>query len=209
MSNENGIAKVEGNKVLINDTEKFNEHLKNKTAQLNSDFATQNNIKIRKAKIKDGLFLEADYVQELPGHSKKNISMSSTVPVHEDLTNAFVKLNKHLALLCDDLPCRAKTIADWDTDAIVNYTVKGFSIGGNDENEGVTLSGNKEAKHGIVNLNSPFQKWEGSEYKFMEELNADVEACLYEVEQYLFNGKRAPEKQLEMEFDKDNEVIEE
>ncbi|HRH60726.1 MAG TPA: hypothetical protein PL045_09165 [Chitinophagaceae bacterium] len=165
-----------------------------------------NNIKIKKAKIKDELFLEAVYVEELPGHSKKDITMSCTVPVHDDLKNAFRNLDKHLALLCDDLPCKAKKIELWDDEKIHKYTVKGFSISGNDENEGVTLSGNKEAQYGIVNLNTPFQKWEGSEYSFMDELNASVEDCLYEVEQYLFHGKRAPEKQLEMEFPEEAEI---
>lgn len=157
-------------------------------------------VKIKKAKIKDGLFLEVEYSEELPGHSRKDTTLKCTVPIHEDLKDAFAKLHKHLAILCDDISTRAKTIDSWDFDNASDYTVRGFSIGGSDENEGVTISGSKEAKHGIVNLNSPFQKWEGSEYKFISDLSENIEECIYEVDQYLFNGKRAPEKQTSLEF---------
>jgi hypothetical protein len=52
----------------------------------------------------------------------------------------------------------------------------------------------------LVNLNTPFTKYESTEYPFTTDLGADVQACIYEVEQYLFEGKRAPEVQLEMDF---------
>lgn len=158
------------------------------------------NVKIKKAKIKDLLFLEVEFSEELPGHSRKDTVLKCTIPVHEDLQNSFSILHKHLAILCDDIPCRAKAIDSWEFDNVSDYTVRGFSIGGSDENEGVTISGSKEAKHGLVNLNSPFQKWEGSEYKYIDDLSEHIERCIYEVEQYLFHGKRAPEKQTSLEF---------
>jgi hypothetical protein len=163
------------------------------------------NVKIKKAKIKDALFLEVEYSEELPGHSRKDTTLKCTIPIHEDLKSSFDKLHKHLAILCDDFSAKPKTIDDWDFDNKANYSVRGFSIGGNDENEGVTISGSKEAKHGLVNLNSPFQKWEGSEYKYIDDLSENIEACIYEVEQYLFNGKRAPEKQTSIDFPEGNE----
>lgn len=164
-------------------------------------------VKIKKAKIKDELFLDVEYTEILPGHSKKDTKLSCTVPVHQDLKDKFSILNKHLAVLCDelDLPGKVKVLEDWNPEELQGFEVKSFSIGGNDEDEGCTLSGMKDGKYGTVNLNTPFQKWETSEYKFIGNLSADIEACIYEVEQYLFEGKRAPEKQLEMAFGEDEE----
>lgn len=156
------------------------------------------NVKIKKAKIKDDLFLDVEFTEELPGHSKKDTKLSCTVPVHDDLKDAFKKLHVHLALLCDET--KVKKGEDVSTIEIAGFDVRGFSISGNDENEGVTISGYKEGKYGIVNLNTPFTKWEGSDYPFPSELAEHVQAAVYEVEQYLFEGKRAPEKQLEMDF---------
>lgn len=196
MSKKNGIASVEGNTVHINDMSAFTNHLKNTAASLPTK------VKIKKAKIKDDLFLEGEYSEDLPGHSKKDSKFSCTVPVHQDLKDAFAKLPKHLAVLCDELSVsgKIKDIDQWDDDKLINFSVRGFTIGGNDENEGCTISGMKEGKYGIVNLNSPFQKWEGSEYGHISSLAADIQSCVYEVEQYLFEGKRAPEQQLAMDF---------
>ena len=161
------------------------------------------NVKIKKAKIKDDIFLEVEYTEDLPGHTKKDAKLTSTVPVNQDLINAFAKLDKHLAILCDELelPAKVKDIDQWITEELNSFGVKGFSIGGTDDNTGCRLSGFKDGKYGTVNLNSPFQKYATSDYKHIDVLSADIEACVYEVEEYLFNGKRAPEKQLEMDFD--------
>lgn len=156
------------------------------------------NVKIKKASIKDDLFLTGEYEEQLPGHSKKDTKFTCTVPVHEDLKNAFLKLHKHLAVLCDEVKTPKK--GDFETVEFEGFFARGFSIGGNDENEGVTISGSKDGKFGNVNLNSPFTKYEGSDYPFVSELGSDIGNCIYEVEEYLFNEKRAPEKQLEMEF---------
>lgn len=164
-------------------------------------------VKIKKAKIKDDLFLEVEFTEELPGHSKKDTKLTCTIPVHEDLKAAFQKLVRHLAQLCDDLTCKSKKLDDWSED-LLEYSVKGFSIGGTGDSEGVTISGSREAKHGIVNLNTPFQQYESSEYKWISELGSDIEDCLFEVREYLFNGKRAPEKQLAMDFGEEGNVDE-
>ena len=120
------------------------------------------------------------------------------MPIHEDMKKAFGNLHRHLALLCDEE--REPKKKDFETTEFNDFTVRSFSIGGNDENEGVTISGAKEGKYGTVNLNTPFTKFESTEYPFLSELSADIAVCVEEVEQYLFNGKRAPEKQMEMDF---------
>lgn len=156
------------------------------------------NVKIRKAKIKDGLFLTVEFTEELPGHSKKETALTCTVPIHDDLKHSFHKLNKHLALLCEEIEGKIKDFEKWDHEKLHAFSVIGFSIGGFDESEGCTITGVKEGKYGNVNLSSPFQKWQKSQYPFIEDFGSDIEACLYEVEQYLFHGKRAPEQQLSM-----------
>ncbi len=161
-----------------------------------------NNVKIKKAKIKDDIFLEVEYTEDLPGHSKKDTKLTCTVPIHDDLKNSFRKLDKHLAILCDEieLPAKVKDLEQWQPDELESFGVKGFTVSGNDENAGCTLSGYKNGKYGVVNLNTPFQKYETSDYKHIDVLSADIEECVYEVEQYLFEGKKAPERQLAMEF---------
>ena len=158
-----------------------------------------NNVKIKKAKIKDDLFLEVEYTEELAGHSKKDTKLSCTVPVHDDLKETFKKLEKHLAILCDEVTSNKKK--EFEDTAFEKFDVRGFSIGGSDENEGVTINGSKEGKYGLVNLNTPFSKWENQDYPFSRDLANDVFAAIHEVEEYLFYGKRAPEKQLSMDFE--------
>lgn len=165
-------------------------------------------VKIKKASIKDSLFLNVEYSEFLHEHSKKETKLSCTVPIHEDLKNAFSRLHRHLAILCDEEKV-PKNSAAFQIAEFEKFGVRGFSIGGSDESEGVTVSGFKEGKFGIVNLNTPFTKFESEDYPFLSELTGDVDDCIMEVEQYLFEGKRAPEKQLELGFEDDLEPVNE
>jgi hypothetical protein len=158
-----------------------------------------NDVKIKKAKVKEDLFLEVEYSEDLPGHSKKDTKLSCTVPVHEDLKNAFDKLHVHMAILCDEVKAPKKK--DFAASEFPDFKVRGFSIGGNDDHTGVTISGSKDGLYGLVNLNTPFTKYESSEYPFLSELAEDIQVCEHEVIQYLFEGKRAPEKQIEIDFE--------
>lgn len=83
-----------------------------------------------------------------------------------------------------------------------NYVVTGYSIGGSDENAGVTIIGQKLLKSGsVLNMIGPFIKFEDFEaYAFAGELYADIYSCNYEVEQYLFKEKWGI-KQQEFDFD--------
>jgi len=163
-----------------------------------------NKITIKKAKIKDDIFLDVEFTEELSGHSKKDIKISCTTPIHDDLIQSFKQLHKHLTILCDEIEVPKQ--ADFKTAEFHEFIVRAFSIGGNDENEGVTLSGYKKGRFGIVNLNTPFTKFEDADYPFISCLVEDISIAIYEVEQYLFEGKRAPEKQLELDFMEDVEI---
>lgn len=155
-------------------------------------------VRIKKAKIKDDLFLEVEYSEDLPGHSRKDVKETITIPVHDDMKTAFQKLHTHLALLCDET--KLKKGEDIDQAIIPTFFVRGWSQSGSDENEGVTISGYKEGKYGTVNLNTPFTKYSNDDYPHISELGLDMTQCVAEVEAYLFDGKRAPEKQLGLDF---------
>lgn len=162
-----------------------------------------NDVKLKKAKIKDDLFLEVEYSEDLPGHSRKDTKLSCTVPVHDDLKEAFAKLHTHLAILCDEV--KAPKSSQFNEANYPDFTVRSFSIGGTEENTGVTISGAKEGKYGTVNLNTPFTKYESDDYPFVSQLAEDINTCEHEVMQYLFEGKKAPDAQLEMEFGEEEE----
>ena len=160
------------------------------------------NVRIKKAKIKDGLFLEAEYTIRLEGHAKNDQKLNSTVPIHEDLKNAFQLLTPHLALLCDvgfKLP-RGKSLEDLEAEDYEKFDAKGFVLAGADL-ESFMLIGSLEGKYGTTHLNSPLQKWELTEYPHHSDLHELIERCTYEVKEYIFNGKRAPDKQLELDMD--------
>lgn len=158
------------------------------------------NAKIKKAKIKDDLFLEVEYTEELPGHSKKDTKLSCTVPVHQDLKDSFQNLHKHLAVLCDQVKVKGRSLEAFNHDSFGLFSVSGFTIRGNEDNEGVVISGHRDGQYGNVNLNTPFTKYDDEEYPFTSELAEQIEAAVYEVEQYLFEGKKAPDRQLAFDF---------
>lgn len=165
-------------------------------------------IEIKKAKLSGGLFLEATYkMHNRAEKTSKEITEKNDAPVHGDLTDTFRALHKHLPILCDYVKAakiETEIFGDVkpDYDWVTEFEVTAFTISGNDESAGVVLIGNKSLKEGKqVNLVTPFVKFSDLDfYRFGEELAADIEACIYEVKEYLFNGKRAPKQQLEMSF---------
>lgn len=119
---------------------------------------------------------------------------------HDDLKNAFLFLRVHLAIIADQLQGLKADIHFLEDEEqfgfIEQFTVNSFSIGGNAEHEGVTLSGNKKLSRGrLLNLNTPFTKFEdetGEPYEFALELKHLVDHVCEEVELYL-DGKIAPD----------------
>jgi hypothetical protein len=169
------------------------------------------NIEIKKAKLSGGLFLEASYeVHNRVEKTSKDITEKDETPVHEDLANSFKALHKHLPILCDYLKANKIKIEKFgevkaDFDWVADFEVTGFTVSGTDEHAGAVLIGNKKLKDNKqVNLVTPFVKFDDSDfYQFGTELAADIEACIYEVKEYLFKGKKAPKQQLTIDFDED------
>jgi hypothetical protein len=172
---------------------------------------------IKKAKIK-GMTLEVEMEEIIfPDNASpitNDVIKKSDQLIHEDLRAAFNKLKPHLVLICDqkeDTVIRLHTVGrdgsleDQELiDDLQMIGITGYVIGGSDENEGVTLIGSKKSDLGTLNLISPFTKYAG-DYKNGNELASVIEACNYEVEQYLFQGKCAV-KQMELPFDGESDT---
>lgn len=180
---ETGIESIEGNTVTINDPEKLGNYLKAVTNSLQSR-TSGNKIQFKKAKIKDGLFLEVEYSETITDGTN-TVKKDCTAPVHNDLINAFEKLNEHLQRLCGQ-----------DDECIC----KGFTIGGSGDHEGIVLIGSREVDFGVLNLVTPFIKWDSS-YSEITELSEAIEACKHESLLYLFEGKHRPDVQQELPFE--------
>lgn len=166
---------------------------------------------IQKAKIKDTK-LEVVYEELFADENYSNtIEKKCAQIVHADLRACFDKLKVHLINVCE-MPeasqIHSGNIYESDFNDINNYVITGYSHGGSDESAGVTITGQKLLKSGqVLNINTPFIKFEDEEsYVFAGVLYTDIQACDYEVEQYLFHDKWGI-KQLDFDFDAPEEAF--
>lgn len=171
--------------------------------------------RIRKAKLKNRS-LEVELTETISteqGDVTNEVIMKCAGLAHDDLKKAFDRLSLHMIVICDLRKSEMidqSTFDSEDIDDFNDYEVKGFSLGGEDEHEGVVLIGSRKFKSGkVLNIVTPFTRFadENDPYDFESELYNDIQAAVYEVEQYLFEGKYAI-KQLELGFE-DAEVPEE
>lgn len=175
---------IEGN-TISGTAEDITETLNQVTRKLSVN-GTAERIQLKKAKIKDSLFLEVEYSETI-SDGTNTVKKDCTAPIHDDLKNAFEKLDHFLEVACEqDSAC----------------VCKGFSIGGSGDNEGVTLIGSRDVDMGVLNLVSPFIKWD-STFSGRVDLSEAIEACKHEVKLYLFEGKHKPEAQQELPFGED------
>lgn len=165
---------------------------------------------VKKAKLIDRIFLEVELEEIIKTEDGEEVNTCTNdvakkcrQEVHADLIAAFDALTPHLPLMCE----LADTMIFKPTDEllqpiITSYSVTGFSIGGNDEHEGVTLIGRKTlGTKKVLNLVAPFTKWEEEHienYRYAHELKAAIFHACDEVLEYVVNGKVAPAKQLEL-----------
>ena len=169
-------------------------------------------IKVTKAKVKNSQ-LELAY-NRIDSDNGATVEVTERLPyiVHPDLTSTFIKLRKHLAKLCDlregDI-LKEENFEMFNAEDLSNLFVSSFTVSGDDENEGVVISGGKKLSSGkIINLNTPFTRFtdEVDPYLFENDLYVDIQACIYEIEEYL-KGKFAV-KQMEIPFDGDPDADE-
>lgn len=148
-------------------------------------------MEILKAKITKDNTLTATYKNE---HGD-TVTVEGKNLITKDLTNTFVKLVPHLCFLCEQKEAaHIDRIDELPDDMFKVLEVSGYSVGGSDDSEGVTLTGKRFLKSKkILNLNSPFTQFnnENEDYSYSFDLQQVIEECSYEVEQYLFNKKWA------------------
>lgn len=161
-------------------------------------------IKIKKVKLNKHRQLDIEYTEIFEDGITADVKKNSNFIVHADLERAFEALKSHLAFLCDLK--EADQITDInETENLTNLKVGGYSIGGTDIHEGVSLTGSKQIGNKLLNLNTPFTKWEDEfdPYEYENELAAAIHHCNYEVEEYL-NGKFGI-TQMEFSFDEEHD----
>ena len=159
------------------------------------------NITIKNASIKNKLFLKYGYDHFVGTTKYTHPSTTGDAPIHDDLREAFESLVPHFAFICEEISesvCRqaisdlAKGVIQNENDPLRKYAVGGFALG--KDSEGVTISGSKILESGdVLNFNTPFKKWEDTDYPFMNELIEAVDLLKSEVYEYI-EGKRAPIK---------------
>ncbi len=167
--------------------------------------AAKKAIEIKGASLKDGMFGNYSYIHNLGNNTSNKMGVESEVPVHEDYYNAFRALDVHLALICEEVEPRGFSIEELKAtkktaDKIEKFSVKSFSLEGNEDDPKVVLRGTKQLKNGaLLKLETPKTKLDRS-YSFSHELSEALDICVLETEEYM-NGKRAPEQQIEMDFE--------
>lgn len=151
------------------------------------------NRKIIKAKINSQcLDVEMSETHDSTNGPMTNIiSMKCAGIIHNDLRNAFSRLALHMIAICDlrtSERISKKTFEMDDMSDFEEYSIKGFSIGGSDEYEGVVLIGSRRFESGkVLNIVSPFTPFANAKdpYKFEDYLYNDMQAAIYEVELYI------------------------
>lgn len=145
-------------------------------------------MEILKAKVTKDNTLTASYRDE-----NGTTTVEGKNLVTNDLKDAFSALTAHLAFLCEQKEADGKEfLEDLPKDIDKKLEVTGYTIGGEDESRGVTLIGKRFLNSNkVLNLNSPFTKFddENEPYQFAFELEQSIQACEYEVNEYLFNKK--------------------
>lgn len=165
--------------------------------------------------IKDGKKAEVDFHEE----EERDGAFTCKYPVHPDLKKAIQALSVHLGCLCGYFPAKSAHKADLDS-----FVVTGITMGGSEDDQGITITGYKKVDKGVVILNTPYlhldEKPE-SRYQLADVLlealgeNTEMRKCglMHEIAQYLAGEKKGKEEkepevdpnQLPMDFGEGDE----
>lgn len=163
-------------------------------------------MEIKKAKVTKDNTLVAQYCDETG-----TVTVEGKNLVTNDLINAFKQLIPHMAFLCELKEADGKGSLDEMPDNIESILeVSGYTVGGDGDSRGVTLTGKRFLKSNkVLNLNAPFTKFadENENYAFQFELEQAIESCCYEVNEYIFNKKWKVVQQ-ELPFEEEQASVE-
>ncbi|AVM53343.1 hypothetical protein JN06_01380 [Bacteroides zoogleoformans] len=134
------------------------------------------------------------------------VSKSCDQIIHYDLRQAFDKLKVHLVALCEQP--EAERINEESikspgfAETFPNYQIVGYSHNSQDAIDGVIIFGTKLLQSGGTLDLSIWTPLYDSEYQYKEDLALDIQACDWEVSEYLFSEKWGV-KQTMLDFDTD------
>lgn len=114
--------------------------------------------------------------------------------IHSDLKKAFDRLKIHLAMIPGLVPASAvEDIAAPNMDLFDKFFIHAFSVGGDEDTRGITLSGHWITYRGkALNYHTPFELFDTApeaRYVWMDDLQAALLDLKREIELYL-GGKR-------------------
>ena len=159
-------------------------------------------MKILKAKVTKDNTLVATFKNE----HDDTVTIEGKNLVTKDLLQTFSALVPHITFLCEQREAyRLERMDELPNEIYTNLDVTGYSVGGSADSEGVTLIGKRFlGTKKVLNLCAPFTMFESEneEYTYAFELKEAIEACSFEVEEYLFNKKWAVVQQ-ELPFNED------
>lgn len=155
-------------------------------------FTMEQEIRIKKAKLANGGGVEIQFID----HDGNKVAMKGYNPCHHDLLFAFAALTPFFADLTEQ---READSIDWDNidcndnkELLKMMTVTGISIGGDDVNKIITMTGRRAlATSRVLNLNAPGVPMndDAFEWPFKSEFDLAVQALIYEVKEYLLHRK--------------------
>lgn len=139
------------------------------------------------------------------------VSKSCDQIIHYDLRQAFDRLKVHLIALCEQ-PEAGRINSDsiqspGFAETFPNYSIVGYSHSSQDAIDGVTIYGTKMLKSGgVINLDI-WTPLSDSDYPYLDVLSLDIQACDWEVSEYLFSGKwGVKQEMLDFEVDEPAEA---
>ncbi|MBA3673461.1 MAG: hypothetical protein H0W75_00640 [Chitinophagaceae bacterium] len=152
-------------------------------------------VEIKDAKIKDDFGIYSYEIMSGVGKGDLIKNRQGASIIHDDMKDAFEKLNVHLAIIDDAFKYSQIEIDDindmHDHELTGHFYVSGLRVNGDDGNKSVILLGTKWiSEGGNISLETPKIKLD-SQYKWVDDLKEAVDACINEVEQYM-GGKCAP-----------------
>lgn len=149
-------------------------------------------IKVKKAKVSKGGCVEASYTDS----DGNEITIKGKNKCHPDMRKALTDLVPFFADITEQ---KEADSIDWDnldseenTDRLKKIEVTGVSIGGDETNKIITLTGKRTLVTGrILNLNSPGIELDSEtfDWEHTDDFDIAVKGFFYEVEQYIVNRK--------------------
>lgn len=149
-------------------------------------------IRIKKAKLSKGCCIEASYIDA----DGNEVTLKGKNKCHNDLKVALAALVPYFADLTEQ---KEADNINWDNlesaenvDLLRKLDVTGLSIGGDDNNRIITMTGRRTLiTSRILNLNSPGVEMESEtfEWEHIDEFDLAVQNLIYEVKEYIVNRK--------------------